>query len=203
MTENKFAAIILAAGKSTRFEDNKLLSMIKGKAMIDHTLDNYLALSPIIEPIIVVIGGYREQMQDHLQDKKVITVFNPDFDTGGMISSIQTGLIELKRLNRRYKGVFIHPADVPFVEIDDINKMVNLMQSVHHQIVVPLYNNQRGHPVLVNKKLIGELENLEEESLGLRGFLDKFSHEMGNMITENSGVRRDIDYKSDLPNNTY
>lgn len=198
MSVGKFASIILAAGKSTRFEQNKLLAVIKGKVMIDHTLENYLALSHLIEPIIVVIGGYRKQMQDHLQDKKVITVFNPDFDTGGMISSIHTGLNRLNELN--LDGVFIHPADVPFVEIDDLRNMIELMLSEKHEIVVPLYNNQRGHPVLVNKKLIGELENLEEERLGLRGFLDKFSHEVGYMITENSGVRRDIDYKSDIPN---
>ena len=68
MSENKFGVILLAAGKSARFGDNKLLSIIRDKKMIDHSLDIFLAL-PMIESIVVVIGGYREQMQDHLQDK--------------------------------------------------------------------------------------------------------------------------------------
>ena len=199
---NKFAVIILAAGKSTRFDDNKLLSMIRGKIMIDHSLDNYMTLLPLIETIIVVIGGYRKQMEEHLQNKNVEVVYNPDFNTGGMISSIQTGINYLRRMNRDIEGIFIHPADVPFVNIDDIQNMIELMMSSEkYGIVVPNYNEQRGHPVLVNGTLIKELEYLNEDTHGLRGFLDKFNNDVGYMHTHNSGVRRDIDYKSDIADN--
>jgi CTP:molybdopterin cytidylyltransferase MocA len=200
MTEHKFGLILLAAGKSTRFEDNKLLSKIKNKFMIDHSLDTFLSMDTLINPIIVVVGGYKEQMQKHLQNKKLVVAYNQKFETGGMISSIHTGLNELGKLNSVIDGIFIHPADVPFVKTDDVRKMIELMLDGRHQIVVPLYKNQRGHPVLVNNKLINELEYLEEESHGLRGFLDKYENNMGYMITENSGVRSDIDYKSDIPN---
>ena len=164
MTEPKFAVILLAAGKSSRFEENKLLSKINNKLMIDHSLEPFISLDNLIDPIIVVIGEYREQMQDHLQNKRLVVTYNPNFDTGGMISSIQTGLNELDKFKKKMEGVFIHPADVPFVETDDIKNMIELMINEKNQIVVPLYNNHRGHPVLVNNKLIKELENLQEES---------------------------------------
>lgn len=203
LTEGKFGLILLAAGKSSRFEENKLLSKVKNKAMIDHSIEEFLTLDSLIGSIIVVIGAYKDQMQKHLQKKKLIVVHNPDFAIGGMISSIQTGLKELFKLNREIEGVFIHPADVPFIKSNDVKKMIELMLVKRHQIVVPLYNNRRGHPVLINSKLIEELENLEEASEGLRGLLNKFNNETGFMITQNSGVRRDIDYKSDIDPDEY
>ena len=203
MTMSKFGVILLAAGKSTRFGDNKLLSIIRDKSMIDHSIEKYQSMSSLIGPIIVVIGGFREQMQRHLENRQLVITYNSKFETGGMISSIQAGLEELQKLEHKLDGIFIHPADVPFVNIDDIQNMIDMMSSEKHGIVVPYYKKQRGHPVLVNCRLIRELENLEEENQGLRGFLNKYKDQVGYMVTENSGVRRDIDYKSDLLDNEY
>lgn len=194
----KFGVILLAAGKSSRFEENKLLSKIKNKHILDHSLDIFLSLETLIEPIIVVIGAFKENMQAHLENKGLSIVYNKDFETGGMISSILAGLKELNRFNSELEGFFIHPADVPFLEVDDITNMIELMIIEEHLVVVPLFNNHRGHPVLINNNIVNELENLKEESAGLRGFLDKFRTKTGYMITQNSGVRRDIDYKSDI-----
>ena len=72
------------------------------------------------------------------------------------------------------------------------------MRNEKYQIMVPLFNIHRGHPVLIDKELMEELENLDDEKEGLRGFLNKYKNQVGYMITENSGVRRDIDYKSDI-----
>ena len=68
MTKIKFAVILLAAGKSSRFGENKMLAIVRNKTMIDHSLDSFLSLDEI-GPIIVVIGGYREQMQEHMKNK--------------------------------------------------------------------------------------------------------------------------------------
>lgn len=198
LTEGKFAVILLAAGKSSRFKENKLLANINNKPMIDHSLDLFASLDTLIKPIIVVTGAFREEMHEHLKNKKLSVVFNPFFETGGMISSIQTGLNELKKQNNKLEGIFIHPADVPFIETDDVKKMIDLMQIEKHLVVVPLFNNHRGHPILINNKIEHELEKLEEESEGLRGFLNNFRTETGYMITQNSDVRRDIDYKSEI-----
>ena len=53
------AAIILAAGRGTRFGDElKLLAQIGGKALVRHVAE--AAVSSLVDPVIVVTG-YRSE----------------------------------------------------------------------------------------------------------------------------------------------
>ena len=127
MSGLKLAVVLLAAGKASRFEENKLLTEINKKKMIDHSIDVFLSE---VETIIVVIGAYKEDMEDHLKNKNVQVVYNAVSEIGGMISSIRTGVQCLEKYD--LDGIFIHPADIPFINRVDIRKMIDLMVKYSH-----------------------------------------------------------------------
>ena len=59
------AAIVLAAGRGTRFgEEPKLLAQIGGKALVRHVAE--AAVSSMADPVIVVTGHRAEEVQAEL-----------------------------------------------------------------------------------------------------------------------------------------
>lgn len=194
--QNRYAVIILAAGKATRFNGNKLLAQINDKRVLDYSLDVFSKVNSC-DPIVVVTGAYDQTIREYLSDTAIQVVYNTNYETGGMISSIEIGMqvMDISKLD----GVFIHPADTPFIEEHDIKGMIDFMQETKSSIVVPYDGRRRGHPVLVHSTLFPELFFLREENQGLRGLLDRFKLSVGLFKTDNAGIWKDIDQRSDLP----
>lgn len=80
------AAIVLAAGKSERMGQNKLLLRLNDTTVIDSILDAVAAAN--IGETVVVLGYEPERIIDVIQPRRgaVKTVINEDFEHG-MISS--------------------------------------------------------------------------------------------------------------------
>ena len=73
--------IILAAGRSTRMGGpNKLLAEIGGRPLVRIAVEE--ALASRAQPVIVVTGHQREQVEAALEGLKVQRVHNPDFAEG-------------------------------------------------------------------------------------------------------------------------
>ena len=114
------SAILLAAGLSQRMNgENKLLKKINGESMINHAINNILASN--IDEIIVVVG-YQEKIIEKLinKNKKIKIISNKNF-ANGMASSIKEGL---KQLSRKTEYFFICLADMPMVNHNTYNKMI-------------------------------------------------------------------------------
>ncbi len=72
------AAIVLAAGQSTRMgEQNKLLLPIGGTTLIARTVDTVLASQAA--QAIVVLGHQAERVRAALAGREVTFVYNADF----------------------------------------------------------------------------------------------------------------------------
>ena len=82
-------AIILAAGESKRMGEPKML-MPWGKSTVLQTVISTFQASGI-KDILVVTGGAHQQVES-LIGKTVETVFNENYQSGEMLSSIQLGL---------------------------------------------------------------------------------------------------------------
>ena len=86
----RIAAIILAAGRSTRMGGpNKLLAEIGGRPLVRIAVEEALASSA--QPVIVVTGHQREKVEAALEGLKVQRVHNPDF-AEGLSTSLKAGL---------------------------------------------------------------------------------------------------------------
>ena len=77
----RVAAIVLAAGRSTRMGDtNKLLADIGGTPMVRRVVE--AALASKARPVLVVTGHERSDVAAALSGLDVTHVANPDYATG-------------------------------------------------------------------------------------------------------------------------
>lgn len=148
----KLAAIVLAAGKSSRMGSNKLLLEVGGKRVLNHILSK---LSHI--PTIVVLGHKPDDLKDLVESHGATTVHNPNYEKG-MTTSFQTGL-----------GVLPNDVDAVFMVLSDtfgfkaelLERMVKkLTENEDILIVSPVYDSRRGHPVLFRSKILDEFRQL-------------------------------------------
>jgi molybdenum cofactor cytidylyltransferase len=196
--KHEYGVIILAAGRSRRFQENKFLADINGRPLLEKTLDPFLKLDSQIKIVIVVTGAYTEELKPLLQKLKVIQVHNQAYATGGMSSSVKKGLTCLQDQLEKLNGVFIHPGDIPFILSQDLLRMIAFLEEKSKLIIIPTFENRRGHPLLLHSSLIAELHTLKERDQGLRGFLSRSSEKIAFVPLNNPGILQDIDYLEDL-----
>ena len=104
----KYAAVIPAAGLSSRMGAFKPLLPLGPKAMIDHVIDTLTAGG--VSQVIVVTGHNADLLEMHLKGRPVQTVFNAGYARNQMFDSVKLGLAFLAD---EYDGVYITPGDVP------------------------------------------------------------------------------------------
>ena len=105
------AAIILAAGMSKRMGSPKPLLPLGDKPMLAHVIDT-LHASQSVSILVIVTGHAADQLQPILDQPGVISVHNPEYATGEMLSSIKVGL---RALPADVEAVLIALCDQPMV----------------------------------------------------------------------------------------
>src|SRR5437588_7744281 len=147
------AAIILAAGRSTRFAGDqpgttKLVAELKGKPLVRHIAD--AALASAARPVIVVTGHARGFVQDALAGLPLQFVHNKDFATG-LASSLRVGIAAVPA---SASGAIVLLGDMPLVAADLIDQLIRRFeQSSEAEAFVPVTERRRGNPVLLARSL--------------------------------------------------
>ncbi len=73
-----------------------------------------------------------------------------------------------------------------------IRELISYHRSSAAPITVPQYNGVRGHPLLFRRDLLGEISDIDEESLGLRGVLKKWDTEIAELNVGSPIVLADL-----------
>ena len=142
------AAVVLAAGKSSRMGSNKLLLEVGGKRVLNHILSK---LKPI--PTIVVLGHRPEDIKALAEEQGARIVLNSEYEKG-MTTSFQTGI---RALSDDIEAVFMVLSDTFGFKPELLSEMIMKMEETPEaQIVSPLYESKRGHPVLFRRKILDE-----------------------------------------------
>ena len=116
-----------------------------------------------IDPVVVVTGKQGDEVGKHIAGLRVICLRNQNYGNTQMYNSICLGLNYIEDLCDR---VFILPAKFPMFLPETIKRMMDM----DAQVVCPVFEGRRGHPVLVSSNIIGKLLNYKGEK-GLRGAL--------------------------------
>lgn len=116
-----------------------------------------------IDPVVVVTGKQGDEVEKHIAGLRVICLRNQNYGNTQMYNSICLGLNYIEGLCDR---VFILPAKFPMFLPETIKRMMDM----DAQVVCPVFEGRRGHPVLVSSNIIGKLLNYKGEK-GLRGAL--------------------------------
>ena len=183
--------IVLAAGLSNRFgPENKLVSFINNKSIINHTIDMLLRTF-VIEDIIIVLGHDYQTIIKFINNSKIKYIKNKYFKKG-IGTSISAGMSEI---DSNTVGVMIIPGDMPFLQKDDLNKLQNKFIELNYsKVVCPQYNSIVGNPIILPKSYFETLQTLNND-FGAKQFLkDKDLVFVETSIT----TTFDIDTISDL-----
>jgi molybdenum cofactor cytidylyltransferase len=152
----RIAAIVLAAGRSTRMGSNKLVAEIKGEPLIRVAVEQ--ALASRADPVIVVTGHERERVEKALADLKVRFVHNPDF-ADGLSTSLKVGLAAVPL---EADGAIICLGDMPQVRAAMIDRLIAAFDPARGAlIVVPTIEGKRGNPVVWSRRFFPELAALQ------------------------------------------
>jgi molybdenum cofactor cytidylyltransferase len=185
------AAILLAAGRGTRFGDeSKLLAQIGGKTLVRHVAE--AAVNSTADPVIVVTGHRAEEIQSQLQGLPVRIVHNPLF-ADGLSTSLKAGFAALPPEAR---AAIILLGDMPFVRDDLIHALIAGWQGRGEPAaLVPVLNGQRGNPVVLSRALQVGIEGLSGD-VGAGSILRGRSDVL-EWPTEDPAIIQDIDTSDD------
>src|SRR3984885_4027167 len=120
----RVGAVILAAGKSSRFragggsDPTKLVAKLDGKPIVRRVVE--AALAAKARPIVVVTGYARESVEAAIADCEIGLAFNPKF-ASGLASSLSVGL---SAMPRDVAGVIVLLGDMPQVGAPLIDALI-------------------------------------------------------------------------------
>lgn len=146
------AAVVLAAGKSSRMGSNKLLLPFNGKTVLEATLDALKGVSTV-----VVTGHNPHELEALLSKHRVKVVHNPRYEEG-MTTSFQAGLRAVDA-----DAVFLALGDQVGLDQRMLSAMVQVLVEDEDAVIVsPRYGEKRGHPVLFRRSLFYEILSLKQ-----------------------------------------
>jgi len=192
---SKSWAIVLAAGSSRRMGSQKLLLPFGQSTLIETVIDQVLDSS--VDRVMVVLGAHHEKIRDAISQKPVQFCHNKAHKEG-MLSSVICGIRSLP-MDATCALIFL--GDQPEIPSFVTNTVINAYHEKLFGIVIPIYGNRRGHPLLVDMKYRKEIENLDLEQ-GLRSLRHHFPDDVLEVEVNEPGILVDIDTREDYRNAT-
>jgi molybdenum cofactor cytidylyltransferase len=183
----RIAALLLAAGQSSRMGSNKLLAEIDGRPMVARVAQRLL--SSHARPIVAVLGNQADRVDAALGKLPVERVRNPAF-AEGLSSSLKAGLAALPE---DVDGVIVCLGDMPLVAGRDLDRLIAAFNPLEGRaIIVPTRRGKRGNPVLWAKRFIPEMAELAGD-VGAKHLIGEHAELVCEVEMDSDGVLVDID----------
>ncbi len=187
-TAQRVAAVVLAAGRSTRMGGpNKLLAEIGGKPLVRIAAEQTLASRA--KPVIVVTGHQREQVEAALEGLDVRLVHNPDF-AQGLGTSVRTGIAAVPP---DADGAVVCLGDMPQVDAGLIDRLIAAFDPEKGALaVMPTIDGRRGNPVLWSRRFFPDLMAIEGD-VGARNLITRYGEAVVEVPVTDKGALVDVD----------
>ena len=179
-------AVILAAGQSRRMGRNKML-LPYGVSTVLETIVAEVVACPALADVVVVTGHEPDRITTLLAPYPVHCVFNPAYARAEMLVSLQVGL---RALPAGVQAVLVVPGDHPRLRRAVIQRVIDAYEP--GAFVIPSYQMKRGHPIVIDRALWGELLALPETAT-LRGFTRAHEGYIRYVVVDTDSVLKDID----------
>jgi CTP:molybdopterin cytidylyltransferase MocA len=174
------AAIILAAGESRRMGRPKASLPFRGGTFLSAIAEN---LGRRCSPVIAVFGFDAARLSQSAPGG-VLPVENPDY-AQGMLTSLKAGLRAVPdNCDAVVFTLVDHPAVLP-------STVDTVMQSTA-TIAIPRFEDRRGHPVLIRRKIADEFLD-EPLTSKVRDVIDRHAAEIEYIEVADPGISDDID----------
>ena len=185
----EITAILLAAGSASRFGGDKLLHpLADGTPIGVAAARNLLA---VVSDVVAVVRPGDFPLADLLEQEGCHVTVCPHA-ARGMGASLAHGV----GARRSADGWLIALADMPSIKSATIALVVRELE-VGKDLVVPVYQGQRGHPVGFGKRFGPQLAALDGDA-GARDIIKANKGDLVVIECDDPGILQDIDRRDDL-----
>jgi molybdenum cofactor cytidylyltransferase len=184
----RIAAIVLAAGRSTRMGGpNKLLAEIGGKPLVRIAAEQ--ALASKARPVVVVTGHQHDKVEAALHGLDLRFTHNPNF-AEGLSTSVRAGLAALPT---DADGVIVCLGDMPQVTAPLIDKLTTAFDPEKGALVViPVIDGKRGNPVVWARRFFPELMAIDGD-VGARHLIGRYPEAVAEVALTDTAALVDVD----------
>ena len=181
------AGLILAAGESSRMGTDKALLTYNGRTFFENIIATLREAG--LKQVVGVLGHHAEEIRRAVKPNATEVVINVDYRLG-QTSSLQAGLRALDQPN--VSAVVLCLVDHPAVSAEVIKRLVYAFRKSNAPAMIPTYQGQRGHPVLISRALFPELINLNS-SQGANTVIRKYRESTKFVEFDDPGILVDVD----------
>ncbi|SKB27308.1 nucleotidyltransferase family protein [Daejeonella lutea] len=193
-TIKSYAVIILAAGSSSRLGRPKQLLAYRGKTLLQHAIDSAKATKA--KQTLVVLGAVKELINNQIDDKGIVRVDNPNWQSG-LASSIKAGINALNSNSPNLDAAILMVCDQPFADATILISLLAKQAETGDAIVGCSYDDTKGIPALFHSSLFTDLLSLEGDA-GAKKLFDKYKEVSSFVSFKQGGI--DIDTSEDYKN---
>jgi len=194
LKKQRYGLVVLAAGKSVRFGENKLFQEIDGMPMYRHMLLKLAVLPPYVR---VVVSGYDEILEE--AGELGLTAVRNEAPELGISHSMQLGLEAVLEKDPEITGVLFAVCDQPRLQIQTVERFLAQAPGLPGEILCAAHEGMHGNPVLFDRCYFDELRELTGD-VGGKQILSRHPDTV-QLIEIDTDELRDIDRPDDLTEN--
>ena len=153
----KSAAIILAAGSSSRMGQSKQLLKIKGESLIRRTIKTVIDSG--VDQVVVILGSDQQTLHQEIVALPIQIIVNQNWKKG-MGSSIKSGVQFVMDHFPSCQSILFTVCDQPLLPSGHLKKLIAALQMGENSIVASFYSGSPGIPVLFGRSMFKELLNV-------------------------------------------
>jgi molybdenum cofactor cytidylyltransferase len=179
---SRVVGLVLAAG-SGEYEGLPLpLAPLAGQPLIAHVTRTLRTAG--IDRLIVVLGHAAASIKAQVNLEGAEVVVNPRHHEG-LATSLRCGL----RLADKADAVLVALANRPFLAPSSVQQLLARYRQSRPPVVLPLYRQQQGHPVLFDSSLLPALSRVKH---GGREVVYRYREQVARIAVDDEGVVRKI-----------
>lgn len=168
------AAIVLAAGRSSRMGSNKLVAEVGGVPMVRRVAQ--AALASRASPVVVVTGNDADRVAAALSGLDVRLVHNGAY-ADGLSTSLKAGLAALPETA---DAALVLLGDMPLVRGEDCDAILAALAADGILVALATADGKRGNPVAWSRRLFPELRATEGDAGG-RALLSRYADQVAEV----------------------
>ena len=177
--------VLLAAGESARMGRPKPLLPWGDSTLVEYQVGEMLGAG--LARVIVVLGHAWEDVKPHLTAAGVEVIVNEAY-LEGRAGSLRTAAACLLDED---EAVAVLAVDQPRTR-DVLARLLASHEAGGALITVPVHGGRRGHPPILAGALIPELRNVRDDTLGLRGLVERHESSVREAPFETPAVLLDL-----------
>ena len=185
--QRRVGVIVLAGGRPLPMGQPKaLLPWGKGKTIIAHITEQFIRSR--MDPICVVTGFCAAAIRATVEPLGVKVVHNHSCKTGEMLPFLQAGL---RAMPDNIAAALIALGDQPRIQPKVIYQLLSDYARGRGDWLMPSYQKQRGHPILIGRRYWSEILKLPQTGF-LRDVIHAHEGKISDVIVDTDSILHDV-----------